>query len=94
MKFIIPEELDVKMATKFPINFADFATIIISFLLSILLRVIVYEGFQIFFVIFVVITTTVLVLNSPDNKGKKVYESIYLALKQDRNVYHRLDVEE
>ncbi|MFQ8922597.1 MAG: DUF5592 family protein [Clostridium paraputrificum] len=94
MKFIIPEELDVKMATKFPINFVDFATIIVAFLASILLRVIVYEGFQIFFIIFVVLTTTVLVLNSPDNKGKKVYQSIYLVLKQDKNVYHRLEVEE
>ena len=82
MKFMIPEELDVKMGTKFPINFMDFLIIILSFILSILLRIMVYEGLQILFIIFVVSTTTILVLNSPDNKGKKIYQSIYLVFKK------------
>ncbi len=94
MKFMIPEELDVKMATKFPINFMDFLIIILSFILSILLRIMVYEGLQILFIIFVVSTTTILVLNSPDNKGKKIYQSIYLVFKRDDRTFHRIDVKD
>nr|WP_278678638.1 DUF5592 family protein [Clostridium paraputrificum] len=94
MKFMIPEELDVKMGTKFPINFMDFLIIILSFILSILLRIMVYEGLQILFIIFVVSTTTILVLNSPDNKGKKIYQSIYLVFKRDDRIFHRIDVKD
>ncbi|MDB2104957.1 MAG: DUF5592 family protein [Clostridium sp.] len=94
MKFMIPEELDVKMGTKFPINFMDFLIIILSFILSILLRIMVYEGLQILFIIFVVSTTTILVLNSPDNKGKKIYQSIYLVFKRDDRTFHRIDVKD
>ena len=94
MKFMIPEELDVKMGTKFPINFMDFLIIILSFILSILLRIMVYDGLQILFIIFVVSTTTILVLNSPDNKGKKIYQSIYLVFKRDDRTFHRIDVKD
>ena len=94
MKFMIPEELDVKMGTKFPINFMDFLIIILSYILSILLRIMVYEGLQILFIIFVVSTTTILVLNSPDNKGKKIYQSIYLVFKRDDRTFHRIDVKD
>ena len=86
MKFMIPEELDVKMGTKFPINFMDFLIIILSFILSILLRIMVYEGLQILFIIFVV--------SSPDNKGKKIYQSIYLVFKRDDRTFHRIDVKD
>ena len=82
------------MGTKFPINFMDFLIIILSFILSILLRIMVYEGLQILFIIFVVSTTTILVLNSPDNKGKKIYQSIYLVFKRDDRTFHRIDVKD
>lgn len=92
MKFIIPTELDVKMeTTRFPISFIDLGIIILSFLLSLGLRVIVYPSLQIPFIAFVVITTTILVLDSPDNKGKKVYNSIILAFKRDSNTFSRIE---
>ena len=72
----------------------DFLIIILSFILSILLRIMVYEGLQILFIIFVVSTTTILVLNSPDNKGKKIYQSIYLVFKRDDRTFHRIDVKD
>lgn len=95
MKFIIPTELDVKMATsRFPITFMDFGIIILAFLLAFGIRVIVYPPLQIPFIVFVIITTAILVLDSPDNKGKKVYSSIILAFKKEKNTFSRLDNEE
>ncbi|CAM2078664.1 MAG: DUF5592 domain-containing protein [uncultured Clostridium sp.] len=92
MKFIIPTELDVKMeTTRFPISFIDLGIIILSFLLSLGLRVIVYQPLQIPFIAFVVITTTILVLDSSDNKGKKVYNSIILAFKRESNTFSRIE---
>lgn len=91
MKFIIPTELDVKMGTRFPLTFVDFGVILISFLLAFGLRIFVYAQFQIYFMIFVVVTTTILVLDSPENKGKKIYESIYLSFKREKNTFRRID---
>ncbi|WP_294365412.1 DUF5592 family protein [uncultured Clostridium sp.] len=95
MKFIIPTELDVKMsANRFPITFVDLGIIFGFFLLAFLLRVLVYIKLQIPFLIFVVVTTTILVLESADNKGKKVYHSIMLALKEEKNIFYRLYFQE
>ncbi|MCR1952915.1 DUF5592 family protein [Clostridium sp. DSM 100503] len=92
MKFIIPTELDVKMSTsRFPITFMDLGIIILSFLISFGLRVVVYSALQIPFIAFVVITTTILVLDSADNKGKKVYDSIILAIKKEKNTFGRIE---
>ena len=38
MKFIIPTELDVRMATKFPLSFVDLGIVFLSFLLAFGLR--------------------------------------------------------
>lgn len=92
MKFIIPTELDVKMATRFPITFLDLGIIVASLLIAFGLRIFVYAPFQLPFLIFVVITTTILVLDSPDNKGKKVYDSIGLAFKSEKSIFHRLEI--
>ncbi|MCR1950428.1 DUF5592 family protein [Clostridium sp. DSM 100503] len=92
MKFIIPTELDVKMSTnRFPITFIDFGVIILAFLISFGLRVVVYPPLQIPFIIFVLITTTILVLDSPDNKGKKVYDSIILTFKKEKSTFSRIE---
>lgn len=90
MKFIIPTELDVKMATRFPITFMDLGIIILMFLIAFGIRVLVYAPLQIPFIIFVVVSTTILVLDSFENKGKKVYQSIILAFKNEKETYMRL----
>jgi len=91
MKFIIPTELDVKMsASRFPISFVDLGVIIGTTLFAFLLRGLIYVKLQIPFLIFVAVTTTILVLESPDNKGKKIYHSIKLALKEEKNIFHRI----
>ena len=92
MKFIIPTELDVKMATRFPITFLDLGIIVTSLLIAFGLRILVYSPLQLPFLIFVVITTTILVSDSPDNKGKKVYGSIGLVFKSESSIFHRLEI--
>ncbi|MBU3135809.1 hypothetical protein KPL39_05975 [Clostridium gasigenes] len=94
MKFIIPTELDVRMATKFPLSFVDLGIVFLSFLLAFGLRVFVYTHFQIYFIIFVVATTIILVLDSPENKGKKIYDSIYLSFKRQENTFIRVYIDE
>ncbi|WP_404988779.1 DUF5592 family protein [Clostridium culturomicium] len=91
MKFIIPTELDVKMATRFPITFMDLGIIVLMFLIAFGIRVLVYPPLQVPFIAFVVISTTILVLDSFDNKGKKVYESVLLAFKAEKETFRRLD---
>lgn len=93
MKFIIPTELDIKMATRFPITFLDLGIIVTSLLIAFGLRILVYSPLQLPFLIFVVITTTILVLDSPDNKGKKVYDSIVLVFNTERNIFRRVEIE-
>lgn len=91
MKFIVPRELSSEMAINKFFSAKDIVIVFGSVILSFALRMFVYSKFQILFGIFTILTTIFLVWKSADNKGKKNYESIYLALKRNRNTYHRIE---
>jgi len=92
----IPQDLRAKSQIIKGINIADFMFVITIFFLGYLLSAqlkLVVSPLIVPFNIFNALTATIMVLPSPWNKQKKIYESILYMLLNDKYTYHSEDCE-
>lgn len=87
MKYNIPKEISTEMKLSDKIFLKDLIITIISLFVASLFNGFVYRPLIVVYYIFVFLSTVYLVNRSINNPKKRVFQSIYLALRRDRTTY-------
>ncbi|AMN30815.1 DUF5592 family protein [Clostridium perfringens] len=87
MKYNIPKEISTEMKLSDKIFLKDLIITIIALFVASLFNGFVYRPLIVVYYIFVFLSTVYLVNRSINNPKKRVFQSIYLALRRDRTTY-------
>lgn len=90
MKYIIPKEISTEIKFSKSIYLKDFLISIIVLMIGVIFSPLVYEPLKIFYYLFIVIATLILLSKSKSNPNRRLYQSIYYSFKKDSNVYRRM----
>jgi hypothetical protein len=91
MKYNIPKELTTETKITGAIYLKDFFILVGVMFIAYLFEGVVHPSLNFLYYIAVFVLTFFLINRSRDNPLKRNYQSVYLALIQNRTVYHPID---
>lgn len=90
MKYIIPKEISTEIKFSKSIYLKDFIISIVALMISVIFSPLVYQPLLVFYYIYVVVGTLILLSKSKANPKRRLYQSIYYSFKKDNKVYRRM----
>ncbi|MDU5774732.1 MAG: DUF5592 family protein [Clostridium perfringens] len=94
MIFNIPKDINVEIKVYNTITFFDIAFIVLFMAVAKILSFLVYSKFIFIYYIFCFCSAIFLTSKSISNPKRRNFQSIYLAFIRDRNIYHRIKINE